>query len=414
MKSALPKVLHPLAGLALIEHVWAAVEPLNASHIGVVVSEELDVQRGESFVQHERLGTAHAVLQARPILERSNIVLVCYGDTPLVSTEVLAGLVAAVEAGAAVAVAGFACAQPNSYGRVVLDEQGDVDRILESRDLSAEARASLPLCNGGLMALDARFGQEALPRIGCDNAAGEHYLTDAVQLARAEGRRCAWLESDAVTLCGVNDLAELARAEAHYQARKRLALMAQGARLVAPESVWLSHDTTVQGPCMIEPFVVLGPKVVLESDVHIRSHSFLEGCTVRRGAVVGPYARLRPGADIGEGARVGNFVEVKNARLGRGAKANHLSYVGDAEVGAQANIGAGVITCNYDGQAKHTTRIGCGAFIGSNASLVAPVSIGDGAMVGAGSTVTRDVDASMLAVARSPQKVVRRLRKKES
>jgi bifunctional UDP-N-acetylglucosamine pyrophosphorylase/glucosamine-1-phosphate N-acetyltransferase len=299
-------------------------------------------------------------------------------------------------------VLGFRPADPLAYGRILARGDGTIDDMIEYKDATTEQRA-IDLCNSGLMAVKGSALWRLLSKVGNDNAAKEYYLPDIVRIARAEGGRSVVIEAEAWEVAGVNSRAELAAVEGEWQQRRRLAAMADGATLIAPETVWFSHDTVVGRDVVIEPNVFFGPKVRIGDGVTIHGFSHIEGATVQAGAELGPYARLRPGADIGEGAKIGNFVEVKNARLGKGAKANHLSYVGDADVGAKANIGAGTITCNYDGFLKYRTVIGEGAFIGSNSALVAPVTIGDGAIVGAGSTLTRDVEADALAVARGKQ-----------
>lgn len=304
----------------------------------------------------------------------------------------------------AAVVLGFRPADPGAYGRVVADADGRIAKMVEFKDASAEERAET-LCNSGLMAVRARDLFPLLARVGNANAAGEFYLPDIVGLAAADGRSSAVLETEAAEVAGVNSRAELAAVEADWQQRRRARAMADGATLIAPETVWFSHDTQLGRDVVVEPNVVFGPGVVVADGVTVHAFSHLEGATVAAGASVGPYARLRPGAVVGEGARVGNFVEMKEAVLGRGAKANHLTYLGDAEVGEGANIGAGTITCNYDGFFKYRTTIGAGAFIGSNSALVAPVAVGAGAIVGAGSVVTADVDADALAVARGKQEV---------
>ena len=411
MKSDRPKVLQPLAGRPMIHHVLDAVAPLEPARQVVVVGPEMAESVGaavapvETAVQRERLGTADAVKAAREALagfERGTL-FVLFGDTPFIRTETLAAMAEAREAGGAVVVLGFEAQDPTGYGRLVTDEDGALTRIVEHRD-AGEAERAITLCNSGVMALDAARAWGLVERIGNDNAKGEYYLTDVVGLARADGLACAALRASEDELMGVDSKVDLAEAEARWQARRRRRAMAEeGAVLADPASVWFSWDTVLGRDVMVGQSVVFGPGVRVEAGATIKPFSHLEGCVVKAGAEVGPYARLRPGAEIGEGARIGNFVEVKNATLAPGAKANHLSYIGDAEVGAGANIGAGTITCNYDGYLKHRTIIGPKAFIGSNSALVAPVSIGAGAVVGAGSTVTEDVADGALAVARGRQ-----------
>jgi bifunctional UDP-N-acetylglucosamine pyrophosphorylase/glucosamine-1-phosphate N-acetyltransferase len=353
--------------------------------------------------QHERLGTAHAVAQAREALAGfEGDVFVLYGDTPLVRPESLARMAEARARGAALAVLGFEAADPTGYGRLILDEAGALRAIVEEKDADAAQRA-VTFCNSGVMCVDAARLWGWLDRVGNDNAKGEYYLTDLVALARADGAAAEAVSCPEAETLGVNSRAELAAAEAAFQARARAEAMENGATLTAPQTVFFALDTRLGRDVTVAPNVVFGPGVTVEDGAEIRAFSHIEGARIGRGAVVGPYARLRPGAEIGENAFVGNFVEVKNATLAAGAKASHLTYLGDAEIGAGANIGAGTITCNYDGFLKHRTVIGAGAFIGSNTALVAPVSVGAGASVGAGSVVTEDVPPDALALARAPQ-----------
>jgi bifunctional UDP-N-acetylglucosamine pyrophosphorylase/glucosamine-1-phosphate N-acetyltransferase len=412
MKSDLHKVLHPIAGKPMLGHLIAAVDRLGAARKLVVTG--AGREQVEAFVaplgvevatQEPQLGTAHAVQQGEAALaDFDGDVLILYGDVPLVPAETIRRMLDRLQAeDAPVAVVlGFRPDDALAYGRILARGDGTIDDMVEYKDATTEQRA-IDLCNSGLMAVRGRELWRLLAQVGNDNAAGEYYLPDIVRIARAEGGRSVVVEAEAWEVAGVNSRAELAAVEAEWQRRRRLAAMADGATLIAPETVWFSHDTMVGRDVVIEPHVVFGPGVTIEDGVTIRGFSHIEGSTIRTGAEIGPYARLRPGADIGEGAKIGNFVEVKNGRFGKGAKANHLSYIGDADVGAKANIGAGTITCNYDGFLKYRTVIGEGAFIGSNSALVAPVTIGDGAIVGAGSTVTRDVEADALAVARGQQ-----------
>ncbi len=359
----------------------------------------------EVVMQEPQLGTAHAVQQGEAALKDfDGDVLILYGDVPLVPAGTIRRMLDRLQAeDAPVAVVlGFRPDDALAYGRILARGDGTIDDMVEYKDATTEQRA-IDLCNSGLMAVRGRELWRLLAQVGNDNAAGEYYLPDIVRIARAEGGRSVVVEAEAWEVAGVNSRAELAAVEAEWQRRRRLAAMADGTTLIAPETVWFSHDTVIGRDVVIEPHVFFGPKVTIADGVTIHGFSHIEGATVHGGADIGPYARLRPGADIGEGAKIGNFVEVKNSRFGRGAKANHLSYIGDAEVGAKANVGAGTITCNYDGFLKYRTVIGEGAFIGSNSALVAPVTIGDGAIVGAGSTVTRDVDADALTVARGKQ-----------
>lgn len=411
MRSRRPKVLHGIAGRSMLAHVLEAVAAAGAGRIAVVVEPGQEAVEREIRAaapaaaicpQAERLGTAHAVLAARSVLEAgSDDVIVAFGDTPLIRAETLARLRAPLAEGAAVAVLAFEARDPAGYGRVLV-EDGRVVAIREEKDAS-EAERRVRLCNAGLMALKGDRALALLDRIGSDNAAGEFYLTDAVTLAVAEGGRVALVEVAEEEAQGVNDRGQLAAAERVVQQRLRARAMAEGATLVAPETVFLSADTRIGRDVVIEPHVVIGPGVAIADDVTIHAFSHLEGARIEAGVGVGPFARLRPGAVLGEGARIGNFVEVKNAVFGAGAKANHLAYVGDASVGARANIGAGTITCNYDGRSKHRTTIGAGAFIGSNSALVAPVTVGEGAYVGSGSVITDDVPAEALAIGRGRQ-----------
>ncbi|MDJ1156885.1 bifunctional UDP-N-acetylglucosamine diphosphorylase/glucosamine-1-phosphate N-acetyltransferase GlmU [Chelatococcus sp. SYSU_G07232] len=411
MKSARPKVLHEIAGRSMLGHVLAAVTEAGAEDVAVIVGPDRDdvareaarlAVKAEIFVQTERLGTAHAVLAARAALERgADDVIVAFGDTPLMRPATFQRLRESLAQGAAVAVLGFETREPTGYGRLVI-EGGILAAIREEKDAS-EAERAITLCNAGLMALAGRHALAILDRIGNANAKGEYYLTDSVQVARDLGLSAVALVAEEEEVQGVNDRQQLAGAEAAMQARLRGAAMRNGATLVAPETVFFTHDTRLGRDVVVEPNVVFGPGVVVEDGAVIHSFSYLEGARVGAGALIGPFARLRPGADLAAKVRIGNFVEVKNSTLGVGTKVNHLTYVGDATVGAGTNVGAGTITCNYDGFRKHKTVIGAGAFIGSNSSLVAPVTIGDGAYVGSGTVVTGDVPADALAVARTRQ-----------
>lgn len=412
MKSDLHKVLHPIAGRPMLGHLIAAVDQLGAARKLVVTGAGRD--QVEAFVaplgvdvatQEPQLGTAHAVQQGEVALgDFDGDVLILYGDVPLVPAETMRRMLDRLggnDAPVAV-VLGFRPADPLAYGRILARSDGTIDDMVEYKDATIGQRA-IDLCNSGLMAVRGSELWRLLAQVGNDNAAGEYYLPDIIRIARAEGKRSIVIEAAAWEVAGVNSRAEMAAVEAEWQQRRRLAAMADGASLVAPQTVWFSHDTVIGRDVVIEPNVFFGPNVVIEDGVTIHGFSHIEGATVHTGAEIGPYVRLRPGADIGEGAKIGNFVEVKKSRFGAGAKANHLAYIGDAEVGAKANIGAGTITCNYDGFLKYRTVIGEGAFIGSNSALVAPVTIGDGAIVGAGSVITRDVEADAMAVARGKQ-----------
>ncbi len=412
MKSRLHKVLHPIAGRPMLGHLVDAVDQLGAAARVVVVG--AGREQVEAFaaplglnvaLQAEQHGTAHAALMARGALKGfDGDVLVMFGDVPLVPAATMARMVARLhESDApAIVVLGFRPPDPLTYGRIVADRDGRIERMVEHKDATPAQRAET-LCNSGLMAARAADLWRLLAGVGNANAAGEYYLPDIVMLAAAEGRRSAVIETDAGEVAGVNSRAELAALEAVWQQRRRLRAMDEGATLTAPETVWFAWDTVVGRDVTIGPNVVFGPRVAIADGVTIHGFCHIEGATVAAGAIVGPFARLRPGAELGEGSHVGNFVEIKQARLGKGAKANHLTYLGDAEIGAGTNIGAGTITCNYDGFGKYRTRIGEGAFIGSNSALVAPVTIGDGAIVAAGSVVTRDVAPDALAVARGQQ-----------
>jgi bifunctional UDP-N-acetylglucosamine pyrophosphorylase/glucosamine-1-phosphate N-acetyltransferase len=353
-------------------------------------------------VQRERLGTAHAVLAARAAIERgADDVLVAFGDTPLIRPSTFATLRAPLGEGALVSVLGFEARDPTGYGRLIRD--GDrLVAIREHRDAS-EAERAITLCNAGLMGFSGAHALRTLDRIGNANAKGEYYLTDAVEVAAAVGGRTVAVLAEESEVLGINDRVQLAGAETVLQGRLRREAMEGGATLVAPETVFLSADSRIGQDVLIEPYVVLGPGTVIEDDATIHAFSHLEGARVASGASVGPFARLRPGADLRRGAKVGNFVEIKSAVIGEGAKVNHLTYLGDADVGPRANIGAGTVTCNYDGFFKYRTTVGEGAFIGSNSALVAPVTIGAGAYVGSGSVVTEDVPTDALAVARGRQ-----------
>ncbi len=412
MKSDVHKVLHPIAGRAMLDHLLGVIDTLAPARKVVVVGAGreqvgglVEARGGEIAVQDQQLGTAHAVRMAQDALAGfDGDVLVLYGDTPLIEAETMAHMLDRLHApdGPAVVVVGFRPEDPLRYGRIIATSDGTIEKMVEYKDATPEERA-VNLCNSGMMAARATDLFPLLARVGNDNAAGEYYLPDVVMLAARDGRRSAVIEAEPWEMAGVNSRAELALVEAEWQRRRRLKAMADGATLVAPDTVWFSHDTQIGRDTIVEPNVVFGPGVSVGEGVRIRAFSHLEGATVAPGAEIGPYARLRPGAEIGEGAKVGNFVEVKKAKLGKGAKANHLTYLGDAEIGAGANIGAGTITCNYDGFLKYRTTIGEGAFIGSNTALVAPVKIGAGAIVGAGSVITRDVAADAVAIARGEQ-----------
>ncbi|MDF2999394.1 MAG: UDP-N-acetylglucosamine pyrophosphorylase [Xanthobacteraceae bacterium] len=412
MLSALPKVLHRLAGRPMVSHVLDTALAAGAAHLAVVVGPgheavAAEVRRvapgAELFVQEDRRGTAHAVLAAREALARGyDDVVVMYGDTPLVRVETIGELRGPLAGGAAVSVLGFRPDDPTGYGRLVTDGDGALVAIREHKEASPEELA-VGLCNAGLMALDGRAALDILESVGDANAKKEFYLTDAVEIARALGRAAAVCEAEVEEVVGVNSRAQLAEAEAILQARLRRHAMDNGATLTAPETVFFSADTKLGRDVVIEPNVFFGPGVSVEEGATIRAFSHVEGAHVGAGAIVGPFARLRPGAELGEGVHVGNFVEIKASDLAPGVKVNHLSYVGDSSVGANTNIGAGTITCNYDGFRKHRTTIGANAFIGTNSLLVAPVTVGDGAYLGTGSVITEDVPADALAIGRARQ-----------
>ncbi|GIL00384.1 MAG: bifunctional protein GlmU [Alphaproteobacteria bacterium] len=411
MRSRLPKVLHPVAGLAMVTHVLRAAAHAGASAQAVVTGPDgaavvaavrEDAPDAACFVQQERLGTAHAVLAARQAIAHGHDdILVLFADTPLTRRATLQRMRAALADGADVVALGFRAADPTGYGRLI-ETDGRLVAIREHGDCS-EAERAITFCNGGIMALAGRHALSLLDAVGNANAKGEYYLTDIVAIASGRGLKVVAVEAPEEETIGVNTRAELARAEAIWQARRRREAMEAGVTLTAPETVFFSHDTEIGGDCVVEPNVFFGPGVVLDEDVRVRSFCHLEGCRIGPRTTVGPFARIRPGTRMAPGSRVGNFCELKNAEVEAGAKINHLTYIGDARVGAAANIGAGTITCNYDGVNKHHTDIGAGAFIGSNSALVAPVTIGDGAYVASGSVITEDVPAEAMAVARGRQ-----------
>jgi bifunctional UDP-N-acetylglucosamine pyrophosphorylase / glucosamine-1-phosphate N-acetyltransferase len=411
MRSARPKVLHPLAGQSLLAHVLGALAQCGVSSTAVVIGPGEDavaaeIKRGspdaECFVQNERRGTAHAVLAARAAIQRgADVILIVYGDTPLVRPASLARLRQAIAEGAAVAVLGFRASDSTGYGRLIVEDRQLV-AIREETDASASERKTA-LCNGGTMALAGKTALAILERIGNHNRKSEFYLTDAVEIARDMALSAAAVEVEEDEMRGINTKKQLAEAEVVAQERLREAALDAGVTLIAPNTVYLCADTKFGRDVVVEPFVVFGEKVTVEDGAVIHSFSHIAGAHIGKGVLVGPFARLRPGTRLGEGARIGNFVEVKEAVIEAGAKANHLTYLGDASVGANANVGAGTITCNYDGVAKHRTEIGRDAFIGSNSALVAPVKIGEGAYIGSGSVITRDVPNDALALGRSRQ-----------
>ncbi|WP_342657517.1 bifunctional UDP-N-acetylglucosamine diphosphorylase/glucosamine-1-phosphate N-acetyltransferase GlmU [Sphingomonas sp. NY01] len=406
MKSDLHKVLHPIAGQSMLLHLLDAAGTLSPERTVVVTGagrEQVEAAVAplgvSTALQAEQLGTGHAVAQAEDALAGfDGDVLILYGDVPLVRAETMRAMLERLNAAdaPAVVVLGFRPADPGAYGRLIVAEGGDrLEKIVEYKDAS-DAERAVTLCNTGLMAARSADLFALLGRLGNDNAAGEYYLTDVVEMSGS----AAVIEADAGEVTGVNSRGELAAVEALWQQARRARAMAEGATLIAPETVWFAHDTVIGRDVTIEPNVVFGPGVTVADGVTIHGFCHLEGAKIGPKAEVGPYARLRPGAVLEDGAKIGNFVEMKKAVLGRGAKANHLTYLGDAEVGAGANIGAGTITCNYDGYLKYRTVIGEGAFVGSNSALVAPVTIGAGAIVAAGSVLTADVEADALALVR--------------
>ena len=409
MKSALPKVLHKAAGRTLVAHVLHAAKAVRPAKSVVICGPDMDAVAAEAAsvfpdcsvaIQAERHGTAHAVSMARDILSGfAGTTLILYGDVPLISAETLTALANPVTPDVGLAVLGFDAADPKGYGRLLRAPSGHVVAIREELDASPEER-KITLCNSGIIAISNKLLWQLLPAIGNNNAKGEYYLTDLIEIAAKAGYRCGLAICPEAEVAGVNDRTQLAAIEATLQDRYRRWHMLGGATLVSPGTVFFSADTQVGQDVVIEPHVVFGPGVTIGDGAEILAFSHLEGATVGSGARIGPYARLRPGAEIGETAHIGNFVEVKKAVIGKGAKANHLTYIGDAKVGPRTNIGAGTITCNYDGFEKHLTDIGADVFVGSNTALVAPVSIGDGASIGAGSVITRDVPPDALAVAR--------------
>jgi bifunctional UDP-N-acetylglucosamine pyrophosphorylase/glucosamine-1-phosphate N-acetyltransferase len=415
MKSTMPKVMHPIAGRPMIAHLLDAVQPLTPAATLVVIGPQMDdvarvVAPAECVVQDPPLGTGDAMRTALRALQgrlgpqgEIDEALVLFGDTPLLRSETLSRLLAERRrTSATILVSGMRPPDPGAYGRLVLGPEGGLERIVEAADATSGER-QIRLVNGGIMAIDARHAVDLVDSLDCDNAKGEFYLSDIVRIARRKGLGCRALELPAEELIGINTRAELAEAEALMQSRLRSAAMDSGATLVAPETVFFSADTRLGRDVVIEPNVIFGPGVTVGQGARIRSFSHLEGAVVGVSAIVGPFARLRPGAILEDEVHIGNFVEVKAARLHTGVKANHLTYIGDAEVGARSNIGAGTITCNYDGFNKFRTTIGEDAFIGSNTALVAPVSVGAGAIVAAGSIIIHDVPSDALSIARGQQ-----------
>jgi bifunctional UDP-N-acetylglucosamine pyrophosphorylase/glucosamine-1-phosphate N-acetyltransferase len=405
-------VLHAVGGRTMLDRAIDAAQALGCDPVIVVVGAhsprvgehvEKRLGKGSTALQDPPLGTGHAVRSAEAALKGfDGDVLITYADVPLLDDTAMSALFAVREGGADVAVLGFHAHDPGAYGRLVMGVGDDLAKIVEAKEANID-ELNIHLCNSGVMALDAKVLFELLAEVTNQNAKGEYYLTDIVALARARHLHCRVAVAAEEDVMGVNSQVELAMAEAIFQNRRRGELLEGGVSMVAPETVFVAFDTDIAGGVLVEPNVVFGPGVTVETGATIRAFSHLEGCTVREGAEIGPFARLRPKADIGPKAKVGNFVEVKNVTMGAGAKANHLAYLGDGEVGARANVGAGTIFCNYDGFGKARTTVGEGAFIGSNSSLVAPVNIGAGAYIGSGSVVTRDVAADALAFERGDQ-----------
>ena len=411
MNSDLPKVLHPIAHAPMLAHAMAAGAVLEPQRTVIIAGHGAEAvaamvaetdETAQVVIQAEQLGTGHAVAQARAALDGfDGDVVVLFGDTPFLRPDTLDRMIAARGAHDLV-ILGFDTADPAArYGRLI-SANGQLEKIVEYKDATPEERA-ISFCNSGLMACDAATLFELVAEIGNDNAQGEYYLTDIVELAQARGLSVTAVKCDEAETLGINSRADLAAADAVFQARARAELMENGVTLMAPDTVYLAFDTVIGRDTVIEPNVVFGPGVTVESGATIRAFCHLEGCHVSRGATIGPFARLRPGAELAEEVHIGNFVEIKNAQVAEGAKINHLTYIGDAEIGARSNIGAGTITCNYDGVMKHRTVIGADAFIGSDTMLVAPVTVGDGAMTATGSVITRDIEPGALAVARTRQ-----------
>lgn len=407
MKSSLPKVLHKVAGRPMVCHLLATVDALNAEKAVVVVGPGMErvaeaVVPHSVAVQHKQQGTGDAVKAARDELQGfQGSVLVLYGDTPLIKKETLEEMIRLRENGASVVVLGFEPADPGRYGRLIVKD-GVLEKIVEFKDASEQEKA-VRLCNSGVMCLDGEKLFRWLDRLKNDNAAGEYYLTDVVAMARSEGCSAVVVTGTEEEMAGANSRADLAMIEGIIQKQLREKFLDQGVTMTDPDSVYFSYDTVLGRDVTIEPSVIFEPGCVVEDDVEIKGFCHFEGTHIRSGAKVGPFARLRPGADIGRECHIGDFVEIKNATIENGAKVNHLSYIGDARIGSKTNIGAGTITCNYDGYFKSKTDIGAGAFIGSDTVIVAPCSIGDGAMTAAGSVITKDVPANAMAVARGKQ-----------
>ncbi len=418
MKSRKPKVMHAIAGYPMLGHVLSVATDAGADELALVVSPDMSenipemtefhalmesqFENATQFVQPRQLGTGDAVKAARTALEGfEGEVVVLFGDTPLLKSSTIRSLRACLREKASIAVLGFNAKNPSGYGRLLIDEGGSLIAIREEKDASLDEK-SVTLCNSGVFAFRSETLLSVLDKINNQNANGEYYLTDAIEIARRDSLPVQTITAEEQEVLGINTRAQLANAEAIWQNEKRRSAMANGATLVAPETVYFSYDTQIGRDVLIEPHVIFATGVRVGDGAVIRSFSHLEKAVIDQDCIVGPFARLRPGADLGRGVRIGNFVEVKESRLEEGAKVNHLTYIGDTHVGARANIGAGTITCNYDGYSKHRTIIGDGAFIGSNSSLVAPVTIGNGAYVGSGTVVTKDVKPDSLVVTRGP------------
>ena len=412
MKSALPKVLHPVGGRPMIDWSISAAQAAGCERIivvcspaGAAVQDHVARTLGADAIaiQDPPLGTGHAVLQAQAALQDfdGELVILC-GDVPLIQTESVDALFAQVQGGAAVSVLGFEAADPGAYGRLITSADGALEAIVEAKEASPEQLA-VSFCNSGVIAAGSRAMFDLLARVTNDNAKGEYYLTDIVELARTDGDACGTVSCAEADVIGINTRVQLAEAEAVFQDKRRREALANGVTMIAPETIFFSHDTVIENDVTLEPNVVFGPGVTVRSGAVIKAFSHLEGAEVAGGCHIGPYVRLRPGAVLEEDVKIGNFVEVKKTRMRKGAKASHLSYLGDGDVGEEANIGAGTIFCNYDGFLKYQTKVGKGAFVGSNSALVAPVTIGDGAFIGSGSVITKDVEDNALAVARGRQ-----------
>jgi bifunctional UDP-N-acetylglucosamine pyrophosphorylase/glucosamine-1-phosphate N-acetyltransferase len=417
MKSSKSKVLHTIGGLPIISHIVNTATKAETDHVALIVgrdAEKVHIEASKSGAsvsvhqQTERLGTAHAVLQARDEIAKGyDDVLALVGDAPLIGVDILNELRQGLADGADVVVAGFEAADPFGYGRMIVKD-GALIAIVEEKETS-DAQKQITFCNGGLIAMNGKTALEMLELIGNDNIKGEYYLTDIVEVCQKMGKKSIAITAPEADLMGCNTRSELSEIEAAWQSRKREELMLSGVTMIDPTSVYLSHDTAIGQDTVLEPNVWIGPGVTIENDVQILAFSHLEGATIGANAIIGPFARLRPGADLGQNTKVGNFCEVKKAKVGKGSKINHLSYIGDAFIGEGVNVGAGTITCNYDGFIKHVTQIGDNSFIGSNSSLVAPLKIGAGALIGSGTVVTKTVGIDDLAVTRVPQQNIKGL-----